>query len=85
MDVFYIDWLHLGDADDTFGSKSDNHLKVKDSTSLKHLGGAEWLVLTTSITWSRIWIQLEMKYSSWLYGTYYKEPFIVTIPSSQLR
>ena len=28
MDVFYIDWLHLGDADDTFGSKADNHLKV---------------------------------------------------------
>jgi hypothetical protein len=28
MDVFFIDWLHLGDADDTFGSKADNHLKV---------------------------------------------------------
>lgn len=28
MDVFHIDWLHLGDADDTFGSKADNHLKV---------------------------------------------------------
>lgn len=28
MDVFYIDWLHLGDADGNFGNKSDNHLKV---------------------------------------------------------
>ena len=28
MDVFHIDWLHLGDAHDTFGSKADNHLKV---------------------------------------------------------
>ena len=28
MDVFYIDWLHLGDAGDSFGNKADNHLKV---------------------------------------------------------
>ena len=28
MDVFHIDWLHLGDASDTFGNKADNHLKV---------------------------------------------------------
>lgn len=31
MDVFHIDWLHLGDADDTFGSKADNHLKEYQS------------------------------------------------------
>lgn len=31
MDVFFIDWLHLGDADDTFGSKADNHLKEYQS------------------------------------------------------
>ena len=28
MDVFFIDWLHLGDGDASFGSKADNHLKV---------------------------------------------------------
>lgn len=31
MDVFYIDWLHLGDADGNFGNKSDNHLKEYQS------------------------------------------------------
>ncbi|KAL5022553.1 hypothetical protein ScPMuIL_001708 [Solemya velum] len=31
MDVFYNDWLNLGDADDSFGSKSDNHLKEYQS------------------------------------------------------
>ncbi|XP_045159985.2 dynein axonemal intermediate chain 3-like isoform X2 [Mercenaria mercenaria] len=31
MDVFFIDWLHLGNADDTFGSKADNHLKEYQS------------------------------------------------------
>ena len=28
MDVFYDDWSTLGDHDDPFGSKADNHLKV---------------------------------------------------------
>lgn len=31
MDVFYIDWLHLGDGDASFGSKADNHLKEYQS------------------------------------------------------
>ncbi|XP_052776408.1 dynein axonemal intermediate chain 3-like isoform X2 [Mya arenaria] len=31
MDVFFNDWLHLGDAHDTFGSKADNHLKEYQS------------------------------------------------------
>jgi len=31
MDVFFIDWIHLGDANDNFGSKADNHLKVNFS------------------------------------------------------
>ncbi|KAL4236475.1 WD repeat-containing protein 63 [Mactra antiquata] len=31
MDVFFIDWLHLGNADDAFGSKADNHLKEYQS------------------------------------------------------
>lgn len=34
MDVFFIDWLHLGDGDQSFGSKADNHLKVSYFTSL---------------------------------------------------
>jgi len=29
--VFFIDWIHLGDANDNFGSKADNHLKVNFS------------------------------------------------------
>ncbi|KAH9523462.1 WD repeat-containing protein 63 [Bulinus truncatus] len=29
--VFYIDWHHLGESDDTFGSKADNHLKEYQS------------------------------------------------------
>ncbi|KAK0069497.1 WD repeat-containing protein 63 [Biomphalaria pfeifferi] len=29
--VFYIDWHHLGDSDDTFGSKADNHMKEYQS------------------------------------------------------
>lgn len=28
MDVFYDDYLSLADEDSTFGSKSDNYLKV---------------------------------------------------------
>ena len=28
MDVFFDDWKALADEDSTFGSKSDNHLKV---------------------------------------------------------
>ena len=28
MDVFYIDWLDLGDDDGSYGNKADNHLKV---------------------------------------------------------
>lgn len=28
MNVFHIDWAHLGDSDDAFGSKADNHMKV---------------------------------------------------------
>lgn len=31
MDVFFIDWLHLGDGDASFGSKADNHLKVSQA------------------------------------------------------
>ncbi|XP_033738311.1 WD repeat-containing protein 63-like isoform X3 [Pecten maximus] len=31
MDVFFIDWLHLGDADGSFGNKADNHLKEYQS------------------------------------------------------
>lgn len=31
MDVFFIDWLHLGDGDASFGSKADNHLKEYQS------------------------------------------------------
>ncbi|KAK3092104.1 hypothetical protein FSP39_025223 [Pinctada imbricata] len=31
MDVFYIDWKHLGDAEGDFGNKSDNHLKEYQS------------------------------------------------------
>lgn len=31
MDVFYDDWVNLGDADDAFGSKADNHLKEYQS------------------------------------------------------
>lgn len=31
MNVFYDDWINLGDADDAFGSKADNHLKVMPS------------------------------------------------------
>lgn len=31
MDVFFIDWLHLGDGDSGFGSKADNHLKEYQS------------------------------------------------------
>ncbi|CAC5422765.1 WD repeat-containing protein 63 [Mytilus coruscus] len=31
MDVFFIDWLHLGDGDQSFGSKADNHLKEYQS------------------------------------------------------
>nr|KAG5698305.1 hypothetical protein BaRGS_017007 [Batillaria attramentaria] len=31
MDVFYDDWVNLGDADSTFGSKADNHLKEYQS------------------------------------------------------
>ena len=37
MDVFFIDWLHLGDADDTFGSKADNHLKVKSKYNYQYV------------------------------------------------
>ena len=28
MNVFYDDWVNLGDSDDAFGSKADSHLKV---------------------------------------------------------
>ena len=28
LDVFVNDYLHLGEADSTFGSHADNHLKV---------------------------------------------------------
>ena len=28
MNVFYDDWVNLGEADDAFGSKADSHLKV---------------------------------------------------------
>ncbi|XP_052258483.1 dynein axonemal intermediate chain 3-like isoform X6 [Dreissena polymorpha] len=31
MDVFFNDWLNLGEADNTFGSKADNHLKEYQS------------------------------------------------------
>lgn len=31
MDVFYDDWVNLGEADDAFGSKADNHLKEYQS------------------------------------------------------
>ncbi|KAK3590717.1 hypothetical protein CHS0354_012290 [Potamilus streckersoni] len=31
MDVFHIDWAHLGDSSDAFGSKADNHLKEYQS------------------------------------------------------
>ncbi|XP_064605528.1 dynein axonemal intermediate chain 3-like [Liolophura sinensis] len=31
VDVFYDDWINLGDGDDTFGSKADNHLKEYQS------------------------------------------------------
>ncbi|KAL8583506.1 hypothetical protein ACOMHN_056316 [Nucella lapillus] len=31
MNVFYDDWVNLGDADDTFGSKADSHLKEYQS------------------------------------------------------
>lgn len=31
MNVFHIDWIHLGDGDDMFGSKADNHLKEYQS------------------------------------------------------
>jgi len=31
MDVFFDDWRALADEDSTFGSKSDNHLKVHDT------------------------------------------------------
>ncbi|GFS17212.1 WD repeat-containing protein 63 [Elysia marginata] len=31
MNVFYVDWVHLGDGDDAFGSKADNHLKEYQS------------------------------------------------------
>jgi len=31
MNVFYVDWIHLGDGDDLFGSKADNHLKEYQS------------------------------------------------------
>lgn len=31
MNVFYVDWIHLGDGDDAFGSKADNHLKEYQS------------------------------------------------------
>lgn len=29
MDVFFDDWKALATEDSTFGSKSDNHLKVR--------------------------------------------------------
>ncbi|XP_076440866.1 dynein axonemal intermediate chain 3-like isoform X2 [Babylonia areolata] len=31
MNVFYDDWVNLGDADDAFGSKADSHLKEYQS------------------------------------------------------
>lgn len=34
MNVFYDDWINLGDADDAFGSKADNHLKVETEYEL---------------------------------------------------
>ena len=33
MDVFCDDWKALADEDSTFGSKSDNHLKVRTVSS----------------------------------------------------
>lgn len=32
MDVFFNDWVNLADEDSTFGSKADNHLKVRFSS-----------------------------------------------------
>ena len=30
VDIFFDDWMNLGDDDGTFGVKSDTHLKVKN-------------------------------------------------------
>ena len=30
VDIFFDDWMSLGDDDGTFGVKSDTHLKVKN-------------------------------------------------------
>jgi len=29
-DVFFDDWMNLGEDDGTFGTKADNHLKVRN-------------------------------------------------------
>ena len=48
MDVFHIDWLHLGDALDTFGNKADNHLKVTQTLRPKIHNNLfiTWFVIT---------------------------------------
>ncbi len=52
MDVFYDDYLSLADEDSTFGSKSDNYLKVGMlcymSFSSLPIGAFQWPI-TSSI------------------------------------
>lgn len=55
MDVFYIDWLHLGDADGNFGNKSDNHLKVMPPC-LESMLSFPILLTFCSVEVSRTWI-----------------------------
>ena len=35
VDIFFDDWMNLGDDDGTFGVKSDTHLKVRKTVNIR--------------------------------------------------